>query len=154
MKTLGKSITSRIFKNEQSYAQLRQEWSVRMWRREEISFFYHGFYMLLLGKDWTRAFQLPSRPRPYSEHVHVRFVCQLKCYLQSKKQWREENGYFEQYLSNEASSLLLQILPTMKELAQAGERGVYQPYREIACRELLSQSNGEVAQVGHNAANL
>lgn len=65
MNTLSRSITTRFFPTNDSYNVLQKHWSSLMnsERKHELRAYHHLLYLVISGKDWRRAFTLPSNRR-------------------------------------------------------------------------------------------
>jgi hypothetical protein len=63
--TLGKAVTATFFKTPEDYMRLKQAWSKKMIAKEELSFEHHICYLMLMGKDWTKAVTLPKEDKRF-----------------------------------------------------------------------------------------
>jgi hypothetical protein len=73
MNTLSRTITARFFPNSDSYNAFRQHWSVLInsERRHELSAVHHLLYLAFSGKDWRKAFTLPTNQRKLENGAFV-----------------------------------------------------------------------------------
>lgn len=64
MNTLSRAITARLFPSQTHYERLVAQWSVLVNSpaRHELTGAHHLLYLALLGRDWRKAFTLPSNP--------------------------------------------------------------------------------------------
>jgi hypothetical protein len=64
MNTLSRAITARFFAHHTDYNSLREHWSslMRSERRNNLTSAHHLLYLVLLGKDWRKAFAPVTNP--------------------------------------------------------------------------------------------
>jgi hypothetical protein len=65
MNTLSRAYTAHFFPESANYLALQQHWSrlVRSDRKHTLTAAHHLVYLVLLGRDWRRAFTPISNPR-------------------------------------------------------------------------------------------
>ena len=65
MNTLSRAITVRILNGPENYHMLRKHWRmlVNSERKHELSTAHHVLYLMLIGKDWRKAFTPPTNRR-------------------------------------------------------------------------------------------
>lgn len=65
MNTLPRAITARFFPNPDSYNALRKHWSclINSEQKHKLTAVHHLLYLVLLGKDWRKAFTCPTNKR-------------------------------------------------------------------------------------------
>ena len=65
MNTLPRAITAQILNDNETYTVLRTHWSALMQsdRKHELTAAHHLLYLVLLGKDWRKAFTPPTNRR-------------------------------------------------------------------------------------------
>ena len=65
MHTLSRAITARILNDTHNYIALRHQWRtlVNSERKHELSAAHHVLYLMLIGKDWRKAFTPPTNRR-------------------------------------------------------------------------------------------
>ena len=65
MNTLSRALTARFFPNPDSYNALRKKWSdlINSEHKHELTAAHHLLYLALTGKDWRKAFTLPTNQR-------------------------------------------------------------------------------------------
>jgi hypothetical protein len=118
MKTLGKEITKRFFKDDGGFDKLQAYWG-RQWQneqwREQLEPIHYFLYSALRGKDWkkgftpiTNAVKLTNGQRPMQ--VVERIYQQLdRIILNDEKEWVEQ--YFGGCITVDSLRQLRKLLP-------------------------------------------
>jgi hypothetical protein len=65
MNTLPRAVIAQILSDSDTYSVLRHHWGtlIRSSRRHELKATHHLLYLILLGKDWRKAFTCPTNRR-------------------------------------------------------------------------------------------
>lgn len=76
MNTLPRTVTAQFFTAPDHYIALREHWSalMRSPRRHELSAAHHLLYLVLLGKDWRKAFTPTTNRRKLQNGAFVGWV--------------------------------------------------------------------------------
>jgi hypothetical protein len=77
VKTLSKSYTLGTFfdEDQENYFKLRKHWSnlVNSEENKKLTLGHHILYLILLGKDWTKAFTLPTNSNKVANNYKPKF---------------------------------------------------------------------------------
>jgi len=109
MNTLGKSITHKFFKNPEDYLRLRKAWSQLMRQRTKLHMSIHVYYLILCGKNWTRAFTMPKRFTHVEALAIIRTTYRLPSGSFAKKHTAAYE-FFAEYLAEEADDIIADLL--------------------------------------------
>ena len=115
MNTLSRAITARFFPNSGSYNALRKYWSslINSERKHELTAAHHLLYLALTGKDWRKAFTLPTNQRKLDNGAFLGW--RMFCALQTIQLKFKEEGLlapFEGLITPQMLGDLRSLLPT------------------------------------------
>ncbi len=132
MKTLSKEITSTFFSSPEKYLELKKLWAEKISKNQEIPCYLHLLYLVLMGKDWTKAFNIGKKV-DVSNGAHYnsgtyKAVANLNSKLRNEVYWgKEKYGFLENFVdfkpifSEGAAKELLKYLPDTKDVLYAVE---------------------------------
>lgn len=114
MNTLPRAITARFFPNSDFYNALRKHWSVLInsERKHELSAAHHLLYLALIGKDWRKAFTIPTNQHKLDNGAFLgwRMFRALQA-IQSKFKEEELLAPFDGLITPEMLQDLRSLLP-------------------------------------------
>lgn len=115
MNTLSRAVTARFFPNSDSYNALRKHWSdlINSERRHELTAVHHLLYLVMIGKDWRKAFTPPTNQRKLDNGAFLGWrMFQALATIQFKFKEEEILAPFEGLITSQMLGDLRSLLPT------------------------------------------